>query len=262
MFFDVFAQNIPVISFPPLLSRLCRHSPHRPRLLLSIPPYCQVQIQKYKLRLKIRTLAEAPPKALRSPSLPSRPYGALLLSLFLIIFALHLLHCIVLTGFPMYSKEEKKQLKTDFWNGFAAYCAAQRGSLRRESPFMLYNTRMKGVELKFDVRRDSVDVVLEANGCNRAEMYGRISAYKVLFDEAFAAFTQSRADGACVSQVIYAPDYERESGEMVSRIYVTCGGLDFHRREDWPKFYDFMYTRMTALERVFRDVREACSESL
>ena len=153
-------------------------------------------------------------------------------------------------------------MKTDFWNGFAAYCAAQRGSLRRESPFMLYNTRMKGVELKFDVRRDSVDVVLEANGCNRAEMYGRISAYKVLFGEAFAAFTQSRADGACVSQVIYAPDYERESGEMVSRIYVTCGGLDFHRREDWPKFYDFMYTRMTALERVFRDVREACSESL
>ena len=87
----------------------------------------------------------------------------------------------------MYSKEEKKQLKTDFWNGFAAYCAAQRGPSRRKSPFMLYNTRMKGVELKFDVRRESVDVVLEANGCNRAEMYGRISAYKVLFDEAFAA---------------------------------------------------------------------------
>ena len=159
----------------------------------------------------------------------------------------------------MYSKEEKRQLKRDFWAGFADHCAAIPVLARRKSLFMLYNTKMKGVELKFDVRRDSVDVVLEVNGSRRMETYGRISAYRVLFDEAFAPFAQE----GCVSApaVIYSPDYTRESGEVVSRIYVSRGGLDFHRRADWPLFYDFMASRMMALESVFREVRDACSST-
>ena len=63
----------------------------------------------------------------------------------------------------MYSKEELKQLKKEFWEGFGTYCSEIPALKRRKSKFMLYNTKMKGVELKFDATRDGAFVILEVN---------------------------------------------------------------------------------------------------
>ena len=45
----------------------------------------------------------------------------------------------------MYSKEELKQLKTEFWNSFAAYCEVQPYLRNRRKMWMLYDTKVKGV---------------------------------------------------------------------------------------------------------------------
>ena len=60
----------------------------------------------------------------------------------------------------MYSKEELKQLKKEFWEGFGTYCSLIPALKRRKSKFMLYNTKMKGVELKFDATRTGASVIL------------------------------------------------------------------------------------------------------
>ena len=47
----------------------------------------------------------------------------------------------------MYSKDELRKLKTEFWESFAAYCEVQPYLRRRRKMWVLYNTKVKGVEL-------------------------------------------------------------------------------------------------------------------
>ena len=63
----------------------------------------------------------------------------------------------------MYSKDELKKLKVEFWESFAAYCEVQPYLRRRRKMWVLYNTKVKGMELKFDVNRNGAYVILEVN---------------------------------------------------------------------------------------------------
>ena len=56
----------------------------------------------------------------------------------------------------MYSKEELKRLKLEFWESFAAFCEVQPYLRRRRKIWTLYNTKVKGVELKFDANRQGI----------------------------------------------------------------------------------------------------------
>ncbi len=159
-----------------------------------------------------------------------------------------------------YKKEELKQLKTDFWNGFADYCNTIPRLAQRKQKFMLYNTRLKGTELKFDVQRHEVTVVLEINHTDyerRIELFEHFKACRLLFEEAF--------DGL---EVVYEPFYKLDIGKDVCRIYVSSlpkdnedveklERLDFHRRDDWQKFYLFMARNMMRLERIFNQAKQA-----
>ena len=160
----------------------------------------------------------------------------------------------------MYKYSELKQLKTDFWNGFADYCNTIPRLAQRKQKFMLYNTRLKGTELKFDVERHSVSVVLEINHTDyerRIELFEHFKACRLLFEEAFEGL-----------EMMYEPFFKLETGKEVCRIYVsfppqTTGTtndaetIDFHRRTDWPKFYQFMARNMMRLERIFNQAKQA-----
>ena len=150
----------------------------------------------------------------------------------------------------MYKRDELKQLKTDFWNGFADYCNTIPRLAQRKQKFMLYNTRLKGTELKFDVQRHEVSVVLEINHPvyeRRIELFEHFKACRMLFEEAFEGM-----------EVVYEPFYKLETGKEVCRIYIRLADeMDFHRRDDWQKFYGFMARNMMRLERIFNQAKQA-----
>jgi len=147
----------------------------------------------------------------------------------------------------MYSKEELKQLKKEFWEGFGTYCSLIPALKRRKSKFMLYNTKMKGVELKFDATRTGASVILEINLSNakdRLEKFEQFFLYKSTMEKQFP------------SGLIWKSDYIRECGTEVSRIYTEKNDIDLHRRLQWMEFYRFMSTEMLKLERAFKVVKE------
>lgn len=151
----------------------------------------------------------------------------------------------------MYSKEELKYLKTDFWEGFGAYCAELPAFTGRKSKFLLYNTKMKGVELKFDATRNAALVILEINHSNadkRFELYEKFETYKVLVEQEFE------------NGLIWDFAFVRECGTEVCRIYSQKTGIDIHRRKHWPEFYEFMAPEMLKLENAFRLVKEAIED--
>lgn len=148
----------------------------------------------------------------------------------------------------MYSKEELKQLKKEFWEGFGIYCSHIPALKRRKSKFMLYNTKMKGVEMKFDATRDGAFVILEINLHDeqaRLEKYEQFEQYKTIMEKQFP------------EGLIWDFAYVRESGEQVCRIYTQKNGIDLHRRIQWMDFYKFMAEEMLKLEKAFKTVKEA-----
>lgn len=151
----------------------------------------------------------------------------------------------------MYSKDELKQLKKEFWESFAAYCEVQPYLRGRRKIWMLYNTKVKGVELKFDATRQGASVILEVNRKredDRLEMYEKLTWYKDSLEKDFP-------DG-----LIWDMCYVRETGQQVCRIYVSCRGIDFHRRQDWGQFFSFMAQNMYKLERNFLSIAEYIRE--
>ncbi len=147
----------------------------------------------------------------------------------------------------MYSKAELKQLKVDFWEGFSTYCQQQNVFKHRRGKFILYDTKLKGVELKFEVSRNHVGVMIEFNGSQefRSERYRQFCSYRYLFDEVFAD-----------NELEWCAHFQRESGENVARILLQHKGLDIHRREHWMDFYHFMANNMQRMESVFVQIRE------
>ena len=151
----------------------------------------------------------------------------------------------------MYSKAELKNLKVEFWESFAAFCEVQPYLRRRRKIWTLYNTKVRGVELKFDATREGAYVILEVNHRNegeRLEMFERLTWYKETIEKDFP------------EGLIWDICYVRETGKEVAWIYTSKLGIDFHRRSDWGEFFQFMARQMYLLERNFMSIAEYLRE--
>ena len=151
----------------------------------------------------------------------------------------------------MYSKDELKNLKLEFWESFAAFCEVQPYLRGRKKIWTLYDTKVKGVELKFDATREGSYVILEVNHRGeeaRLEMFERLTWYK---DTLEMDFPEGLTWDIC---------FVRDTGKQVARIYTSKSGIDFHRRQDWGEFFSFMASQMYLLERNFMSIAEYLRE--
>ena len=151
----------------------------------------------------------------------------------------------------MYSKDELKNLKLEFWESFAAFCEVQPYLRGRKKTWVLYDTKVKGVELKFDATREGAFVILEVNHRGeeaRLEMFERLTWYK---DTLETDFPEGLTWDIC---------FVRDTGNQVARIYTSKSGIDFHRRQDWGEFFSFMASQMYLLERNFMSIAEYLRE--
>ena len=151
----------------------------------------------------------------------------------------------------MYSKDELKNLKLEFWESFAAFCEVQPYLRGRKKIWTLYDTKVKGVELKFDATREGAFVILEVNHRGeeaRLEMFDRLTWYK---DTLETDFPEGLTWDIC---------FVRDTGKQVARIYTSKSGIDFHRRQDWGEFFSFMASQMYLLERNFMSIAEYLRE--
>lgn len=151
----------------------------------------------------------------------------------------------------MYSRDELKLLKKEFWEGFGDYSSSLPALRYKRRKFLLHNTKFKGVSLKFDATRDGGYVILEISHkdvSRHRRIYEHFLRYKVILEEDFP------------EGLIWQESFLLETGQTVSRIYTMHSGIDIHRREDWPSFYRFMADAMIRLERNFLDVKSAWAE--
>jgi len=147
----------------------------------------------------------------------------------------------------MYSKEEAKHLSKEFWIVFSRRCEIHPELKSRKKKWVLYDTGLAGIDLKFEVTRSEAIVMIEVNSRQenrRLEIFEVLQKYQKFLEEGFA------------EPLIWDYCFQRESGQEVGRIYTSLPNVDFHRQNQWPEIFNFMIDTMLILENNFMEIKD------
>ena len=133
---------------------------------------------------------------------------------------------------------------------FRRICEVQPYLRGRKKTWVLYDTKVKGVELKFDATREGAFVILEVNHRSeeaRLEMFERLTWYK---DTLEMDFPEGLTWDIC---------FVRDTGKQVARIYTAKSGLT-STAVRIGRVFSFMASQMYLLERNFMSIAEYLRE--
>lgn len=138
----------------------------------------------------------------------------------------------------MYSKEESKKLRQEFWTSFGKNYPRK---------WLLYNTRIKDFSLKFTFTRKIAEVSIDLDSVDeimRQYYFEKLQSLQTILKEEF------------LPDAVFAEEYELENGKIISRVYVTRHGVNIHNKKDWPDVQAWFAEKMEALERFFLEYRD------
>ena len=138
----------------------------------------------------------------------------------------------------MFSREESKEIRKQFWIFFGK---------RYPKKWLLYNTGVKDLNLKFDFDNNKAIVSIDSESrdeIDRTFYFDKILSLKNLLLEE-------------VSQhIVFENEYVLESGKTISRAYIKLEGVNIHNKNHWPQVFDFMFENMSKLELFYIDYKD------
>ncbi|MEZ4975709.1 MAG: DUF4268 domain-containing protein [Flavobacteriaceae bacterium] len=138
----------------------------------------------------------------------------------------------------MFSKEESRQIREEFWTSFGK-------SFPRK--WILYNTKIKGVSFKFhfDTKKALVALDLEDDLENRITYWEKLLALKSILSEDY------------LPEAIYEEIYYLENGKEISRIYIPLESkVSIHNKNSWREVMEFFSEKMSLFEAFFEEYKE------
>lgn len=138
----------------------------------------------------------------------------------------------------MYSREESKKIRQEFWTGFGKNYPRK---------WLLYNTRIKDLSLKFTFTRRIAEVSIDLDATDeimRQYYYEKLQSLESILKEEY------------LPNAVFAEEYELENGKIISRIYVTKEEVNIHNKKQWPEVQEWLAKKMDALENFFVEYRD------
>ncbi|MFC4098026.1 DUF4268 domain-containing protein [Euzebyella saccharophila] len=142
----------------------------------------------------------------------------------------------------MFSREESKKLREEFWIAFGKSYPKK---------WILYNTKIKGLSLKFhfDTKKAMVLLDVETDDLERRiELWEKIQSLRsLLTSEDYLPNAQ------------FEDIYFLENGKEISRVYVLKENVSIHNKNTWQETMVFLSVSMLRLETFFTDFKEILS---
>ena len=139
----------------------------------------------------------------------------------------------------MFSKEESRLLRKEFWISFGK-------SFPRK--WLLYDTKIKDFSFKFYADRKKVMVVLDVEMPDdelRNMYFEKIEALQNIIRNDF------------LPEIIFDKDFILEdSGKMISRMYVVQEGVSIHNKNTWQEMFYFLKDNMHQMELFFNEYED------
>lgn len=144
----------------------------------------------------------------------------------------------------MYTKEEKREFRIQFWDGFKRYSKKQG---RKMTSWVLKGTQIKEAQLKFDLNEDGAFVMLQIDSKSDDKRYS-------VFDK----FMKYRpvVEDTCGDELIWDKNYFIEGFKEVSVVYFHLREASVYKKENWEEYYQFLFQKMSLLEEAFLDIKE------
>lgn len=138
----------------------------------------------------------------------------------------------------MFSKEEAASLRKRFWVSFGK-------SFPRK--WLLYRTKIKGFEFKFDADRKHLRVALDINS-------GDSVKDELLYEQMLSLRKLMESE---IPDVVFDESYRLESGIDVFRIYCDYSSkFSIYNPATWADAYQFMLDRMNRFELFFYEYED------
>ncbi|MGB5817844.1 MAG: DUF4268 domain-containing protein [Saonia sp.] len=138
----------------------------------------------------------------------------------------------------MFSKEESKKLRQDFWIAFGK-------SYPRK--WILYQTKIKDFSFKFhfDVKQAMVSLDIEQQDLERrTKLWEKLISLKSILVEHY------------VSNAIFENSCMLKNEKEISRIYVSKQDVSIHNKDTWRETMEFLNNTMIEFELFFLEYRE------
>lgn len=147
----------------------------------------------------------------------------------------------------MYSKEEIKQIRTEFWDGFQSYSAPKRRRLGKQKKWTMQNTGIKAIDLKFHIDRKIASVgmdVISKSLENKVAYWNKLIGLQTLLN---AEFNQ---------EVIWDDMFTLESGKDIIRIAIYKENVSLIKKECWQEVYEFFFDNMIKFEDFLEEYKD------
>lgn len=147
----------------------------------------------------------------------------------------------------MFTKEESKQIRVDFWSQFRIYTNNRRRNKGRTGKWILDKTGINAVNLKFhfDTETALVGIYVETKTLDkRLAVYEKLESLKRHIEKALGEKT------------CWELEYVRENNKSISRVYTAIDGVNIFDQKTWNRVNMFFFDRMTALEDFFLEYRD------
>lgn len=147
----------------------------------------------------------------------------------------------------MYSKEELKQLKTDFWNQFKLHMQKKRSSNGRRMNWLTYPSEVKDVYIRVDADGKGARLTFDIQGKDagvRAILWEQLHELKIVMEQ------EMGTDGVWI---------ENASTSIVSdfnRIVWERPDLNFYKIEDHPEIITFLADRLIHFDAFYQEFKD------
>lgn len=138
----------------------------------------------------------------------------------------------------MFSKEEAKRIKKEFWIQFSA---------KYPRKWLLYNTKIKDFSFKFyiDNKKAKVRLDIEPKDDELRKIYfEKIESLQTILLENY------------LPEAIFERNFYLENGKIISRIWIEKDNVSINNKTTWSSVFDFFNEKMQAFELFFYEFND------
>lgn len=147
----------------------------------------------------------------------------------------------------MYSKDEEKQLKIEFWGTLNEQLELERGLHANKVNWMNFNTKIKQLFFRMEADREVASLCIDLQFLDdgiRAIYYEQFTEFQKILNE--------RLEG----EMNWQEHFAHSNGKTISRISVNLKGADLYKKEDWPAMHAFLKSNFINLENFWAEFSE------
>jgi len=137
----------------------------------------------------------------------------------------------------MFSKEESRKLREEFWIAFG-----------KSFPYKwtLYKTEVKGLSFKFhfDVKMAMVSIDVDSDFEQRIKVWDKLIALKSILIDEF------------IPEANFEDFYILKNQKEISRIYVELNNVSIHNKNTWRQTMEFLNNNMLQIEKFYLEYKD------